>query len=253
MITTLRSEFRKLLTIRSTYLVTIIAVLLVILLAGYGEGYRNGGQANSQTLNNSLLNMGSFTSLFAAIVAILAMAHEYRYNTIIHTLVNSNSRTKALLSKVAAVIVYCLLLTLLLCIVTLGGIAMGANLGGHPLPHQEIDYILYYVKAAFFITGTAMAGMLFAVLIRNVVAAFAIFFILPNIIETIANLLIKEKSVYMPFSALNEVLITVPPDVSGTPFVLGNLSPLEGALIFLAYLIPGWIITWLLFLRRDAL
>ena len=249
---TLKSEFRKLFTLRSTYLVTLIGILLVLLLAGYGEGYKNGSSATSLTLNNSLIVIANFASLFAVIVAILAIAHEYRYNTVINTLVNSNSRTKVLFSKIIAVITYCILLTFILCATALGSISLGANLAGHPLPNQEIDYLLFMAKAAFFVTGTALFGMLFATLIRNVVAAFAIFFILPNAIETIANLLIKEKSVYMPFSALNEVVVTVPPDLTGTPFVYGDLSPLQGALIFLAYLIPLWIIAWLIFLRRDA-
>lgn len=250
---TLKSEFRKLLTVRSTYWMTAIAVVLLSLLAGYGEGYKNAAQLHAYTFSNSLLNLASTVVVFAVVVAILLMAHEYRYNTITYTLVNSNSRTKVLLSKIFVVLSYSIALTALVVFAVFGSIALGAQLAGTPLPHQEINYGLFLLKSCFFVAATALAGLLFAVLIRNLVAAIAAYFILPNIIELVGNLILKENSVYLPFTALNEVIITVPPDTMGLPFTFGNLSPLEGALIFLAYLIPGWLIAWYLFLRRDAL
>lgn len=249
---TLKAEFRKLLTVRSTYWMTAIAIVLLAVLAGYGEGYRNAPNLTPNTFNNALLNMASTVVLFAVIVAILLMAHEYRYNTVVYTLVNSNSRTRVLFSKILVVIAYSVFLTLVVVAAVFASIALGASLAGHPLPHQEINYGLFLLKSTFFVTGTALAGLLFAVLIRNLVAAFATFFVLPNVLELIGNLILKENSVYLPFTALNEVLITVPPDTGGIPFVFGDLSPLKGALVFLAYLIPGWIIAWYLFLRRDA-
>lgn len=252
MIVQLKAELRKLLTVRSTYLITGLSVLIIILIFGYGTGYRSGDGATSAAFTDSLLNLASFVSLFAMIVGILMMGHEYRYNTITYTLASSNSRSKVLLSKIIVLILYCLFLTVILSALGLLSMALGAKLGGNPLPPQDVNYVIYLVKGVFFVSGTALAGMLFATYIRNMVAAFAVFLILPNLIETLANLLIKENSVYMPFAALNEVIITVPPDLRGTPFVLGDLSPMGGALVFLAYLVPAWLIAWYLFLRRDA-
>lgn len=252
MINTLRSEIRKLLTVRSTYWITAILIALIALIHGYGQGYRSSGNISPTYLYDSLLVVANFTALFAAIVGVLLMAHEYRYNTIVYTVVNSNSRTKLLLSKILAIIIYCFFLTLIIDLAALGGIALGANLAGNPLPHQEINYLLYFAKSFFYVTGYGLVGLLVAALIRNLVASIAFLFIVPNAIETLANLFLKEKSVYMPFSALDQVVMTVPPDVSMGPFVLGRMDPVKAALVFLAWLVAGWLITWYLFLRRDA-
>jgi ABC-2 type transport system permease protein len=252
MITTLRSEFRKLYSVRSTYWITGIVLILIILLAGYGGGYKEAKNATPFVFSESLGIITVTFSLFVAVVGVLLMAHEYRYNTIIYTLMNSNSRTKVLISKIIAVVVYALIFTALVMGAALGSLALGAQLAGHPLPHQEVNYLLFFVKAFFYFSGFALVGLLFATLIRNLVASVVALFILPNLVETLANLLLKKDSVYMPFSALNQVITTVPPEDVG-PFVAGSLSPLKGAIVFLIWLVAGWLITWALFLRRDAL
>ena len=60
----------------------------------------------------------------------------------------------------------------------------------------------------------------------------------------------------MPFMALSQVIQQ--PVLSGAHAVNaessadGTLSAPKGALVFLAYIVGGWLITWYLFLRRDA-
>lgn len=248
---TVKSELRKLLTVRSTYWIVSVVILLIALLAGYGEGYRNGANATSGLFSDSLLNITSIFPLLAAVVGVLLMAHEYRYNTIVYTLVNSNSRTKVLISKIITIVLFSLFFTAVLTGMVFGSLALGAQLGGHPLPHQEVDYLIYFLKAFYFVTGYALVGLLFATLIRNLVASIVALFVIPNLVESIANLLFKENSVYMPFSALSQVVTSAPPEDVG-PFSFGSLSPLKGAVVFLVWLAVGWLVAWFLFLRRDA-
>ena len=98
-----------------------------------------------------------------------------------------------------------------------------------------------------------MFGLLLAALVRNLVGAIVILLVVPNTIEGLLSLLLKHNSVYMPFTALQQVvqspvLANVPKRLADT----GYLSPVKGALVFLCYLVAGWVVTWYLFLRRDA-
>src|SRR5258708_7634109 len=111
MIASLKSEFRKLLTVRSTYFITCLVTALVIFIAFYIEGWRLTpvGLRDPNQLTGDVFGALNLT-IFGAIVAILLMTHEYRYNTILYTLTNSNSRTRVLFSKVIVVSAYALLL-----------------------------------------------------------------------------------------------------------------------------------------------
>ncbi len=261
MIATLRAEFKKLFTVRSTYLLMLLALLLTGFLSFYVEGVKNTAGMNIANARTSLFLSGTITqhantvSIFCALIALLLMAHEYRYNTIVYTLTASNSRSKVLFAKIIAVLIFVLGLSLLLTAASFGFIFAGAAAAGHHLPPQSINYMTYFAKTAFACEAFAMAGLLFATLIRNQVGAIAALFILPNTVEGLLSLLLKNNSIYMPFTALQEVIQA--PTLSGVKSVAreaarGSLTPPKGALVFLAYLVPGWIVTWYLFLRRDA-
>ena len=112
MIPALKAEFRKLLTVRSTYFITLFALALLTFISLYVEGYKNG--KDSVAAGGSLYLAGSITqhsgilALFGAIVALLLLAHEYRYSTIVYTFTNARSRSKVLLAKMIVVFTYVL-------------------------------------------------------------------------------------------------------------------------------------------------
>ena len=112
MVAILKAEFRKLLTVRSTYFISFFAIALSIFLSFYLSGWR---ASPADVLSPSYLQnvMGTVISLlpsFGALVAILLIAHEYRYNTIMYTLTSSNSRSKVLIAKLITVTAYVLVL-----------------------------------------------------------------------------------------------------------------------------------------------
>lgn len=257
MMQALKAEFRKLLTVRSTYFISFLALALLFFISFYVEGFKNVPPAGAPHANlflaGSIMHIATVVSVFAALVGLLLVTHEYRYNTIVYSLTASNSRSKVLAAKIITILVYVFFLSVILTIAGLLLIRLGAAVSGHALPHQDINYLTYVGKVLFFCEGFGMAGMLFAVLIRNQVGAIAALFILPNTVEGLLSLLLKHNSVYMPFTALTQVV--QPPSVTA-PGVneasTGYLSPVHGALVFLAYVVGVWIIAWYLFLRRDA-
>jgi ABC-type transport system involved in multi-copper enzyme maturation permease subunit len=258
MFSTIKAEFKKLLTVRSTYAITLVALLLTGFLSFYVQGYKT--IFSGPSVKDSLFLTGSITqhantiSIFGALIALLLLAHEYRYNTIVYTLTASNSRSKVLASKIIAVLTFVFCYALVLTAISFGLMIAGVAAAGHHLPIQDINYLTYFAKVIFVCEGYALVGLLFAALIRSMPAAIAFLFIVPNTVEGLLSLLLKHNSVYMPFTALQQVVQA--PVIARAPerrlADSGYLSAPKGALVFLAYLVGAWIITWYLFLRRDA-
>ena len=92
-----------------------------------------------------------------------------------------------------------------------------------------------------------MAGLALAGLIRNQVGAIITLFVAPGTIESLLGLLLKKNQVYLPFTALRQVV-----SQSMDPSLAGRITPVHAAYVFGAYLAGTWIVAWVLFLRRDA-
>jgi len=246
MIALLKAEFRKLFTVRSTYVIAGFALLLIMFLAFYIGGFR----LSAVELQNPLLLAGDVTSavstvgIFVALIAILLMTHEYRYNTITYTLTSSNSRTKALFAKFLALSSFAAVFMLVIAILSPAMSYLGILAHGQTLSPQTVHYGDLLWRSLFFGWGYGVAGLLIAALIRNQVGAIAALFVVPGAIEQLLGLLLKQNAAYLPFTSLGSVISS---DASGR-----GLSPSQAALVFTLYLVVGWAIAGVLFLRRDA-
>lgn len=255
MLASIKSEFRKLLTVRSTYFITAIALLLIGFISFYAMGMQAGEAVkNPKYLTGVILDSVNFATAFISIVALLLLAHEYRYNTIMYSLTSSSSRNKFLIAKIVAATGYAFMLVLLVGVLAPLLASLGASVKHLDVVPQTLQYgdLLWRILFAGF--ANAMVGLLFIALIRNQIGALVAVFLIPTTGETLLTLLIKEKSIYLPFSALNEVISTANTrlDSGDSPFVQGHLSPIKGAAVFGIYLVIGWIVAWILFLKRDA-
>jgi ABC-2 type transport system permease protein len=266
MIPVLNSEFKKLFSVRSTYLFILLALVIVGIYSFYGEGFKDAANliqtlhrkpgaaaGDSLFLAGTMTVMSHFISLFGGIVALLLITHEYRYNTITYTLTASNSRSKVLASKILAVVGFVLVYAVALALYGIGMIHLGLHFSHNILPHQDVNYLTYVGKILFHAEGYALAALLFGILIRNQVGAFAALLIVPGPVEGLLSLILRHNSAYLPFMSLDQVIQApsiTPPNVNEAPN--GYLSPAKGALVYLAYLVIGITVAWYLFLRRDA-
>jgi ABC-2 type transport system permease protein len=247
MINSLKAELRKIYTVRATYGVLLFCLAVMCIFAFWVEGYKAGDGSRAVTdvhkiaflIRDAVGNL----AFFGGLVGILAMAYEYRYNTIMYTLTASKSRLRILISKVFAVSIFSVFFTLFVTIMVLILMFIGISIKGLSLSHQELPLDIIW-RALFTSWGYAMAGLLLASLIRQQVGAIATFFAIPIFIEQLAGLALKDNRIYLPFTALSQVTVT-----NGLKNVL---SPGKAALVFGTYLIVGWIIAWYLFLKRDA-
>lgn len=250
MLGSFKSELRKIWTIRSTYIVLAFAVLIIVFFAFYVEGVRAGlestGADNPFKLANMLTSAITSLSMFGALVGILSFTHEYRYNTITYTLTSSKSRTRSLFAKVAAVSLFSLFFTIFVSVLAAGAMYLGLTIGGFTLVPQTVDLSLLW-QVLLVGWGYAMFGLVIAAFIRHQAGAIAAFFLTPALAEQLAGLLLKDNRVYLPFTALSQV---VPPQgMTRSDFLL---SPSQAALVVMLYIMLTWLIAWYLFLRRDA-
>jgi len=188
-------------------------------------------------------------TVFGAIVAILLMTHEYRYNTIMYTLTSSNSRTKVLIAKFITVSVYALFLAVLIAVLAPSMAYLGIHLHGYKLVPQTLSYGNLAWRSLFYGWGYGMAGLLLAILTRNQVASIVALFVIPGVAEQLLGLLLKHSTVYLPFSSLNQVIRAGSDRIDPTS---SNLSPGKAAGVYCIYLVIGWIVAWILFTKRDA-
>ncbi len=252
MMAALKSELRKLLSVRSTYYILGICLFALLLFAFYG----NGIKANSQALSNPGHLADQATQAINALagliglVGLLLVTHEFRYNTIVYTLTASKNRTQVLLAKVLAVTLFSVVVTLAVSILSPLFAAIGIKFAGNHLTHQVINVPTLLWHCLFFGWGMAMTALAMAMIIRNQVGALVAFLFIPGPGEAILGILLKQNAVYLPFSALNQV-ISSPTTSQGGPNT-GHLSPGKAVAVFSFYLITAWLVAWYLFHKRDA-
>jgi ABC-type transport system involved in multi-copper enzyme maturation permease subunit len=252
MLANIKADFRRVLTIRSTYIVILISIALIGLFAFYGQGIRYGDTVKTASgalppvpatyLQQSVADAVNALGLFIAIIAVLLMTHEYRYNTIMYTLTASNSRSKTLFSKIFVVTVVSIFLALLFGLISPLATALGLTVKGIDITPQSFYFkdLLWHV--ILYGWGFAMAGLLFAVLIRHQIGVFVTLMLFPTTVEPLLTLVVGEtRSHYLPFMALGAVINHN-----------DKITDTRAALVFLGYLIVGWIVGWILFVKRDA-
>jgi ABC-2 type transport system permease protein len=248
MTTNLKAELRKVFSIRSTYVILAFVLLIELLFAFYGSGWRINAQDlhNPMTLNSDVTAAVSTVSIFVALIAALLVTHEYRYNTIMYSLTLSRRRSRVLLAKILVISAFAVVFTLAAAALS----PLLADLGAHAHHLHFVPQKFYYGTllwhSLFFGWGYAMAGLLIATLIRNQIGAIVTLFIAPTTVEGVLSLLLKKNTVYLPFSALHTVI------GQGMTTYRNAITPLHAAMVFTAYLLVGWIIAWILFLKRDA-
>jgi len=251
MLANLKAEFRRLLTIRSTYILMLVGAAITFFFSFWIEGFKgiSGSPASElrptaiQEIMNNSVGLGI---TFACIVVILFMAHEYRYNTIMYTLTATASRTRALLAKAIVAAIFCIVYGLLATGLAIGAYLLGVSFrDGASLPAQEVDILYNLGKIAFYCASYALVGLLVATATRNLVGSIALFMIYPTTAEPLLGLLLKDNAKYLPITALDSTM-----GVSATTAT--TLEPGKAMLVSGLYITIAGLITWILYVKRDA-
>lgn len=289
MISTLRSEVRKLLSIRSTYIVLAVVLVLTAVFTYFGTApqYQKNQDTNcheqvssSQTkdgktkttvvsdckdqplkvspvlrqdqMESNVESTAQGIAIFLAVMAVLVMAHEYRYNTITYSLTLARKRWQVLFSKLIVVSGYVVVATLIAILLTIAFTDLAVSVKNLVLPAQTISWPATIGRTLFYDLGFALFGLGAITVLRNMVAGFVTLFgafMVDGILSGILTHYQLEPSKYLPFDALARALAH---NFSGVVSPTSAPEPLHAALTFVAYLLGLWIIAWYLFIKRDA-
>jgi len=251
MLPNIKAEFRRLFTIRSTYILSAVGIAIMCFFSFWIEGYKGltGSPASElrRTAIQEIINNGAGLGItFATIIVILFMAHEYRYNTIMYTLTSTASRTRALFSKAIVAVIFCVGFGLVAIAIAIGAYLLGVSFRGNgvSLPSQDLDLFYNLGKVVFYCAGYALVGLLIATATRNLVGSISFYMVYPTVVEPLLGLLLKDNAKYLPITALDSTMSNSASSIT--------LDPGKAMVISALYIVIAGIITWLLFVKRDA-
>lgn len=244
MIPAIKAELRKLATVRSTYVILGFCLVLELLFAFYNDGLKVTAASlhNPNYLAGEVTQAISVLMLVIAMVGVLLVTHEYRYNTIMYTLTSANRRAKVLLAKLLTVSLFVIIACLVLGFLSPLLVDLGLHIKGHHLVSQVFPAWNLAWRAVFAGWAFSMLALIMAFIIRIQVGSLAAVFLLPGTIEPLIGLLVKSHKDYLPFTAINSIV-----DRTNA-----TISVDRAALVATLYIIIGWLVTLILFQRRDA-
>lgn len=242
----LKAEMRKLLSVRSTYFIVATCLLITAFFAGFIEGFRGDPKA---LLVPGLLSGESasaivFVGFILAFAGLLLVGHEYRYNTIYYTLTATNQRYKILVAKMVVISVFTFMVALLITFFSPLCTIIGAHLAGKHIGPQIFDVwtLLWHCLVCAWAYG--MYAFILITLLRNQVGAIVTFLLVPLIGENILMELLKHNGKYLPFTAAQSIV---------SPTTMGNhTTSTQAVLTVSVYIVVGFIVSSVLFIRRDA-
>jgi ABC-2 type transport system permease protein len=258
----LRYEWMRLRTLRSTWWLTGLSLLIAGLLGlpalslkgtltvvDYGDLVTGGG------------GLAIFlVAILLSIIGVFATGHEYRYGTIRPTLSALPRRSAVLAAKVLVITAYVGVVTLAtlvlryaIAVIILGHRLLDLGLFPTPMARVWLGCLVYTV--IFALVGLAIAG-----LFRNIPAAIVIIILMPLLAENVIRGLlglhvfhsIRGLAKAMPFSSGAEIFRYQPVDNGGPVGFSTVPSPVDGLLVFLGFLVIVLGLAWVFFEKRDA-
>lgn len=240
----IKAEFRKLVSIRSTYVIAALAGLVAVgIVSFYVYGYKDVALATRtpNALSFLLLATTAIIGLFCSFIAILSVGHEYRYSTILYTFTNTASRTKVFFTKWLMVLVVAYYIAALLLVLCGVAFYLGQGLAGAQPMAQTLPGWDFVWRALVAVTAFVSLAFMITAIVRNVVAAIALVLVIPTTIEPILTLLLKDNVQYLPYTAIGNLTAETT-----------RVSSTTSLLVLGAYIAGLALVSYGLFLRRDA-
>ena len=248
MIPELKAEFKKVFTIRSTYIIFAIMIALSIFFGFYIGGWHSDKLELMDPLMIYKVAQQSidFLAIFPALIGLLLFTHEFRYNTVTYSLTLSNNRSKVFAAKLIVVTILSLVSAAVILTISPLLADWGIHAHGLNMVHQSFYFKAIIWKGLAYGWAYAMAGFAIAALIRNQIGAIVVLFVVPGTVERLLSLLLKNNVVYLPFSSFHAML------GSGLEGTTVTITAIDALYVGLGYIIFSLAISWILFVRRDT-
>jgi hypothetical protein len=229
----LAAEVRKLWTLRTMWILTVIGLGLVVLMtaeflsASRDQGFRGADQAVT-----AIAQIGN-NSIIVLVVALLITTTEFRHETIGHTLLVTPARARVLVAKLTAGALYAaafwlasfVIVALLLLVLSVGDI-------GALIVSPEVGRTTRHGLAGLALTG--VFGVAVGAVIRSQVVAITVSLVWLFLVENLAAALNYGIGRWLPFQALNAVFLGDAAEAI-EPGLIGPLPANLALLVFIGY------------------
>jgi ABC-2 type transport system permease protein len=243
MLTLLRNEFRKLVTIRSPRLLLGIALLVIV--AG-ATGLVLRGDVHAKDLTAGAVAHVGLVALFPLLLGITAVASEYRHKTITDTYLATPHRGRVIAAKLAVYTGTGLGFGIAGTLVAFGTAAVELAARGASADLSTVDVWRTAVGCVLWNGAFAAIGVGLGALIRNVLGAVAAALAWLAVVEGIVGQLLGTGlSRWLPFAAGTAL--------GRLPGALGNALPQwGGGLLLLGYATVFAVLALSTAVRRDV-
>mgnify|MGYP007087611986 FL=1 len=255
----LRYEWTRIRTLRSTYWLVGVGLLLTAAVGFILAFVTRDEPLNTEVIAMTLTGGGDFATfipIFMAIIGIFATGHEYRHGLIQPTLTALPQRSTLMAAKLLVVSA----LTVAVVTVSLAiNTGIGAIFwGGLPDFDEPLNQVIpgYFVMVLLY----AIIGLALAQLFRGVPAALVVLFVVPLVLEQIIMGLAFIPALdwmvpvvkFLPFLAASRLVATQPFEAGpGAPdFAMFDRWQAGG--VFGLYVLAILAVAWFLFQKRDA-
>jgi ABC-2 type transport system permease protein len=247
------AEVRKLWTVRTTWVLTLLGWGLVALSSSvtvFGTLVGPPFDGSDAQVGNAVDQVGG-SAMIVLIVALLAMTTEFRHGTIGRTLQVEPSRTRMLLAKLAVGATYALAYFATSLLVVGAVLAIAAVVQGVPLSAGSATLTALWQGPVGLVLN-AVLGVALGALIRSQVVAIALTLVWLFLVESLVAALLPDVARWLPFQALN-ALFTSPEAAAAAPGgAAAFLDPAAGLAVFLGYVLAAAAGAVVLLRTRDV-
>jgi ABC-2 type transport system permease protein len=241
----IRSEWRKLSTVRGPWLLLAAGPLLVV--AGITGLVQSGGDVHDPATASKALAHVALAALFTLIFGIFAVAGEYRHGTITDTYLSSPDRGRVVTAKLAVHAAVGAVAGLVSAVVAVAVTAAWWAAEGGSFQLSAADSWRTLAGGVAVNVAFAAIGVGVGALVRNLAVAIAAALAWIALVEGIAGQLTGSGLArWLPFNASQAAGLA---DMAGAPQLLPQWG---GALVLAGYAVAFAVAAMVTTLRRDV-
>ncbi len=243
------AETRKLTTVWTTTIITLVGLLLVLFGAAFFvfESEFSGEFLGTDSQVAAAIDQIGGMSVIALIVGLLSVTTEFRHETIGRTLQLTPSRTRVVVTKMVVGALYGVVFFVL------GLVVVGAIL---LLSGTELDLGEAVVAALWQgpvgLALMAVFGVAVGALLRSQVVAVALMLIYVFVIESLVMQFLPNVGRWLPFQALNAMFLSEELTAGMGVESAAPLAPMVGLAVFVAYFVVAATAAIVLMRVRDV-
>lgn len=231
-------EIRKLWTVRTIWVLTLLGWALVALSTSvfvFGEQFAGPFTGSDDQVAAAIRQIGA-NAMIVLIVAILLVTTEFRHGTMGRTLQLTPSRTKVLVAKLLTGAIYAVAFFVVSVVVVALILGIGASAPAVSLV-VGADSVASLWQGPVALVLNAALGVAVGALLRSQVVTITVALLWFFVAENLVNALLPEVGRWLPFQLLNSLFVSVQVRAGAPEDMLLPPEPAVALVAFLGYVV----------------